>query len=113
MNDPTDITETQWQYIKKKLHIQERMRKHELREIWNAIFYLVKSGCLWRMLVFFWRWQSVAIRNRVFKPIHKRWIVERTFAWFGYNRRGVKSWLEDDRNRIASCPLAVDARQRF
>jgi putative transposase len=46
----TDLTETQWQFIKKNLNIQERKRKHDLREVWNAIFYWVKNGCQWRML---------------------------------------------------------------
>jgi putative transposase len=27
------------------------------------------------------------LKEQGFKPIHKRWIVERTFAWFDYNRR--------------------------
>lgn len=26
-------------------------------------------------------------KKQVFKPIQKRWIVERTFSWFDYNRR--------------------------
>lgn len=47
---PTDLTETQWQYIKKELMLQDRKRKHDLRNVWNAIFYLVKTGCQWRML---------------------------------------------------------------
>ena len=47
---PTDLEETQWQVIKKILNLQERKRKYDLREIWNAIFYLVKTGCQWRML---------------------------------------------------------------
>ena len=47
---PTDITETQWQCMEKILLPQTRKRKHDLREIWNAIFYLVKTGCQWRML---------------------------------------------------------------
>ena len=47
---PTDLEETQWQVIKKILNLQERRRKYDLREIWNAIFYLVKTGCQWRML---------------------------------------------------------------
>ncbi len=34
----------------KILFIQARKRKHNLREIWNAIFYVVKTGCQWRML---------------------------------------------------------------
>ncbi|MDR2118230.1 MAG: transposase, partial [Tannerellaceae bacterium] len=46
----TDLTETQWQYIQKVLHIQMRKRKHDLRAIWNALFYIVKTGCQWRML---------------------------------------------------------------
>ncbi|MDR2119711.1 MAG: transposase [Tannerella sp.] len=57
---PTDLTETQWQYIKKVLHIQMRKRKHDLREIWNALFYIVKTGCQWRMLPSnFLKWQRV------------------------------------------------------
>ena len=47
---PTDLTDKQWQVIKKILNLQERKRKYDLREIWNAIFYLVKTGCQWRML---------------------------------------------------------------
>lgn len=46
----TDLEETQWQVIKKILNLQERKRKYALREIWNAIFYIVKTGCQWRML---------------------------------------------------------------
>ncbi|MDR1116440.1 MAG: transposase [Tannerella sp.] len=32
------------------MSIQERKRKYDLREMWNAIFYLIKTGCQWRML---------------------------------------------------------------
>ena len=46
----TDLEETQWQVIKKILNVQERKRKYDLRERWHAIFYLVKTGCQWRML---------------------------------------------------------------
>ncbi|WP_291528549.1 IS5 family transposase [Bacteroides sp. UBA939] len=56
----TDLTEIRWQYIKKVLHIQIRKRKHDLREIWNALFYVVKTGCQWRMLPsHFPKWQLV------------------------------------------------------
>lgn len=47
---PTDLTDTQWQYMKKVLLFEERKWKHDLKEVWNAIFYLVRSGCQWRML---------------------------------------------------------------
>jgi transposase len=47
---PTDLSDNQWQFIKKTLQLDERKRKHNLRSIWNAIHYLVKTGCQWRML---------------------------------------------------------------
>ena len=49
-NYPTNLTEKQWQVINKIVEPQERSRKTSLREIINAIFYLIKSGCQWRML---------------------------------------------------------------
>ena len=56
----TDLKETQWQYIKKVLHLQERKRKYDLRNIWDALFYLVKIGCQWRMLpTYYPPWQLV------------------------------------------------------
>lgn len=56
----TDLSETQWQFIKKNLFLDDRKRKHELRSIWNAIHYLVKTGCQWRMLPsHFAKWQLV------------------------------------------------------
>lgn len=47
---PTDLTDNQWQYIEKTLLFEERKRKHNLKEIFNGIFYLVKTGCQWHML---------------------------------------------------------------
>jgi len=59
-NYPTDLNESQWQFIKKTLQLDERKRKHNLRSIWNAIQYLVKTGCQWRMLPLnFAKWQLV------------------------------------------------------
>jgi transposase len=57
---PTDLTETQWQFIKKTLEFDDRKRKYSLQIIWNAINYLVKTGCQWRMLPKdFPKWQLV------------------------------------------------------
>jgi putative transposase len=59
-NYPTDLSDNQWQFIKKTLQLDERKRKHNLRCIWNAIHYLVKTGCQWRMLPLnFAKWQLV------------------------------------------------------
>jgi putative transposase len=48
-NYPSDLTDSQWQFIEKILN-DRRKRQHNLRGIWDAILYLVKSGCQWRML---------------------------------------------------------------
>jgi putative transposase len=44
---PTDLTDSQWSAI---LVILNDKRKHSLREIFDAIFYMLKTGCQWRML---------------------------------------------------------------
>lgn len=46
---PTDINDSQWEFIKGILNTQ-RKRKHSLRDIFNAILYMLKTGCQWRML---------------------------------------------------------------
>jgi putative transposase len=60
INYPTNLTEKQLQFIKNILDTNNRKRKHDLSEILNAIFYLVKTGCQWRMLPSdFPKWQLV------------------------------------------------------
>ncbi|TFF29699.1 IS5 family transposase [Mucilaginibacter psychrotolerans] len=59
-NYPTDLSDNQWQFIKKTLQLDDRRRKHDLRSIWNSIQYLLKTGCQWRMLPKdFAKWQLV------------------------------------------------------
>jgi putative transposase len=48
-NYPTNLSDSQWQYLSKFLDTK-RSRKYELREIVNAVLYVVKAGCQWRML---------------------------------------------------------------
>src|ERR671913_1076640 len=60
---PTDLADTEWEYIEALLPVPEnegRPRLHSLREILDAIFYLLKSGCPWRLLPHdFPPWQTV------------------------------------------------------
>ncbi|WP_228418860.1 transposase [Chryseobacterium balustinum] len=45
---------------KKALDFDDRKRKYDLIVIWNAISYLVKTGCQWRLLPYdFPKWQLV------------------------------------------------------
>ena len=57
---PTDVTDAQWQRIEKFIPNANRKRKHNLRQVWNGIHYIVKTGCQWRMLPNdFPKWQVV------------------------------------------------------
>ena len=47
---PGDITDSQRQVIKNIVD-NERKRKHKMWEIVNAILYIIKTGCQWRMLL--------------------------------------------------------------
>ena len=50
---PTDLNDTEWNQIAPLLPPSPttgRPRKHPWREILNAIFYLTRSGCAWRLL---------------------------------------------------------------
>jgi putative transposase len=76
-NYPSNISNSQWQIISNFLDV-ERNRKYDLREIVNAILYLVKTGCQWRMLPSdFPKWSivyyyfSVWKNNEVLEQIHE------------------------------------------
>jgi putative transposase len=60
---PTDLSDAEWNYIEPHMPAPKghgRPRTHSLREILNAIFYLLKSGCQWRLLPHdFPRWPTV------------------------------------------------------
>lgn len=49
---PSDLTDAQWALIEPLIELSRRGRpvKHEMREIINAILYVTRSGCQWRML---------------------------------------------------------------
>jgi putative transposase len=50
---PTDLSDAKWNYIEPHLPAPKghgRPRTHSLREILNAVFYVLKSGCQWRLL---------------------------------------------------------------
>lgn len=51
---PSDLTDVEWHKIEplipKPKSSRGRKRKHPIREILDAIFYIVRAGCAWRML---------------------------------------------------------------
>lgn len=50
---PSDLTDQEWEIIEPlvpKPESRGRPRAHEDRELLNAIFYVLRTGCAWRML---------------------------------------------------------------
>jgi len=53
MGYSTDLTDTQWRIIEPFFYKEKRgghFRKHTKRELVNAVLYLNKTGCQWRLL---------------------------------------------------------------
>jgi putative transposase len=74
----SDLTDSQWHKVKAVLNTS-RHRQHDLRrDILDAIFYVVKTGCQWRMLPGrFAPWQTVYYYLRTWK---KRGVIERLLS---------------------------------
>ena len=76
---PTDLTDAQWEVLRQLLPPAKpggRPRRVDLREVLNAIFYLLRSGCAWRLLphefppwgtvhYYYWRWQRDGVWQRL------------------------------------------------
>jgi transposase len=62
-NYPSDLTDSQWEHIKELLPTakrQRRPRELEMRQVVNAILYVVVGGIQWRIWPRdFPKWQSV------------------------------------------------------
>ena len=74
----TDLTDKQWEaireYLPRTANRGANLRKWDLRIIINAVLYLVKTGCQWRLLPHdFPPWQSVYYHYR-------KWCINET--WF-------------------------------
>ena len=78
---PDDLTDQEWGCIRSFVEVKKnktgRKPVHERREILNAIFYLLRTGCSWRHLPHdFPRWKSVYTQFRrwrlggLFENIH-------------------------------------------
>lgn len=82
---PTDLTEAQWQIIRRLL--PRRLRRGRPRTVSrrpavNAILYVVRTGCQWRMLpndfpkwptvyTLFWRWRQQGVWQRIHDALRR------------------------------------------
>ena len=50
---PTDLTDTQWAFLAPLIPAAKaggRRRSTDMREVVNAVFYVLRGGCQWRLL---------------------------------------------------------------
>jgi putative transposase len=75
---PSDLTDKEWEKLQSILPPKSGYgtpAKTELREIWNAIFYVLRSGCSWRMVPHdFPKWKLVYYHFMEFK---KKRVIEK------------------------------------
>jgi len=83
---PSDLTDEQWKFIEPLLPPAKpggRPQTTDLREVINAILYLVRAGCSWRMLPhdfppwptvhdYYWKYLRDGIWNQIHEMLHKR-----------------------------------------
>jgi putative transposase len=76
---PTDLSDNEWQLIEPLLPQSRqpgRPRQHSWRDILDAIFYVLRTGCPWRCLphdlptwktvyYYFWRWRKAQVWARI------------------------------------------------
>jgi putative transposase len=68
---PTDLSDAEWSRSRSYLPArtaEARLRTHSLRDVLDAIFYIVRSGCAWRLLPHdFPPWSTVYYHFRRFR----------------------------------------------
>lgn len=86
MGYPSDLKDTQWKIIRRLLPAAKpggRPRATDLRTVVNAIFYIVRSGCAWRMLphdfppystvyMYFRQWKNDGTWERIHDTLRDR-----------------------------------------
>lgn len=82
----TDLSEQEWKVLEPLIPLakgQGRRREHSFREILNAIYYLLRSGCAWRLLPhdfphwktvyhYFRQWRITGIWERINKILRQK-----------------------------------------
>lgn len=69
---PSDLNDKEWEILSARLPAKKdprgRPRKQDLRELLNGIFYLLRTGCSWRMLPHdLPPWQTIYSQFRAWK----------------------------------------------
>src|SRR5918999_6337332 len=88
---PTDVTDEEWAFAAPDLTLMDPdapQRVYDLREVFNALRWLARTGAQWRMLpTNFPPWQAVYQQTR-------RWLAAGCFAAMVHDLRAILRWAE-------------------
>ncbi len=88
---PTDVTHDEWAFVAPYLTLMDEgapQRRHELREVFNALRWIVRAGAPWRLLpTNFPPWEAVYQQTQ-------RWIEAGCFPGMVHDLRAMLRWTE-------------------
>jgi transposase len=97
---PTDVSDDEWSFVAPYLtlmNVDAPQRRHELREVFNALRWIVHTGAPWRYLPGdFPPWEAVYQQTR-------RWLAAGVFETMVHDLRAMLRWAEGR----AATPTAV------
>lgn len=89
---PSDVTDGEWEFLLPYLALidpKSPQRVHKLREVFNAMRYVVKTGCTWRFLPHdFPRWEAVYQQMR-------RWFEAGVFEAIAHDLRMIARLVQE------------------
>ena len=106
---PTDLSDEEWEYIQTLVPAPRsgkgkrgRPLKRDRRSLVNAIFYIVRSGCAWRMLPRdFGPWQTIY-------GYYRRWCQDWTWSFI---HDTVRDWLrKTEKDKVAPTAAIIDSQ---
>ena len=88
---PTDVTDDEWAFLAPYLTLMDQdapQRRHDLREVVNALRWIVRAGAQWRMLpTNFPPWAAVYQQTQ-------RWIAAGCFETIVHDLRALLRWAD-------------------
>jgi len=102
---PSDVSDAEWEFLLPYLTLMREdapQRSHELREVFNALRYVVKTGCQWRMLPHDLPDWTVAYQQA------RRWVQAGVFEDIAHDLR-ICTRLLDERHEQPSAAI-LDGR---
>jgi transposase len=99
---PSDVSDEEWAFVAPYLTLmtpEAPQRVHDLREVYNALRWIVRAGATWRMLpANFPPWEAVYQQTQ-------RWLSAGDFEAMVHDLRALLRWLQDRNDQPSAAIL--------